>query len=111
MNGASNDGTMAYDEAGSVDNRLSLTPSQFPFTKDWTDGSTYTLTVQVRQISPGEFEVVKADSQGAPGEEEPGNQEQPTGEQQEAAGAEGGGEEEAPGNYPNPAVAKMMQKG
>lgn len=96
---------MPYDEAGATDNRLSLTPSQFEFTKDWRDGETYTLTVEVRQISPGEFEVVKADAQGAPESEEPGNTEQPSGEQQESAGGEG----ESPANYPNPAVAKMMQ--
>lgn len=101
-----NDGIMSYDEAGATDNRLSLTPSQFPFTKDWKNGSTYKMTVEVRQISDGEFEVIKADAQGAPAEtEEPGTQEQPSGDQQ-AAGA---GEGETPGNYPNPAVAKMMQ--
>lgn len=104
MNG---DGTLPYDEAGATDNRLSLNPGQFDFTKDWEDGSTYTITAKVRQISPGEFEVVEAEAQGSPppGEkEEPGMEEQASGEQQESAG-------ESPGNYPNPAVAKAMQKG
>jgi hypothetical protein len=101
------DGTMGYDEGGAVDNRLSLTPDQFPFTKDWKDGSTYSLSVQIRQISPGEFEVVKADEAGEPTAPEPGNEEQPSGEQQTTTEPEG----ESPSDYPNPAVAKMMSKG
>lgn len=51
------------EEAGAVDNRLSLVPSDFPVIEDWQDGEEYDLSdlgsdTKLRQISPGEFEVV-----------------------------------------------------
>lgn len=51
------------DDPGAIDNRLSLNPDDFPVIQDWVDGETYTLSelgseVEIRQISPGEFEVV-----------------------------------------------------
>lgn len=49
------------EEAGALDNRLSLNPND-PMWKDkvgeWEDGQEYNVTLKVRQISPGEFEVV-----------------------------------------------------
>lgn len=49
-------------EAGLEDNRLSLDPNQ-PDWKDtlasWEDGGEYTVTAKIRQISPGEFQVVE----------------------------------------------------
>jgi hypothetical protein len=47
-------------DPGAVDNRLSLDPNNVDWADaiaDWEDGSEYTLTVKVTQISPGEFEV------------------------------------------------------
>lgn len=97
------DGTLAYDEAGASDNRLSLNPDQFEVTKDWEDGNTYNLALKVRQISPGEFEVIEATAAGEK-PEEPGTEEQPQ--------AQPNNEDiEQPGNYPNPAVSKMMKRG
>lgn len=51
------------EEPGAVDNRLSLVPSDFPVIEDWEDGETYDLSelgddVTLRQISPGEFEII-----------------------------------------------------
>lgn len=47
-------------EPGSIDNRLSLNPSD-PKWQDkidsWQDGEKYTITVNVTQLSPGEYEV------------------------------------------------------
>lgn len=48
-------------DPGAVDNRLSLDPGDPRWAKqikDWEDGTDYTLKVKLRQISPGEFEVV-----------------------------------------------------
>jgi len=89
------------DEAGASDNRLSLNPSQFPITEDWQDGQTYTVTLKVEQVSPGEFEVLSADSPGAEKPAEPGMTEQPEGEPVE--------EEKEAAGPPNPAVRRMMQ--
>jgi len=47
-------------DPGAVDNRLSLDPNNVDWADeiaDWEDGSEYTLTIKVTQISPGEFEV------------------------------------------------------
>lgn len=65
----------AGPEPGELDNRLSLTPSQFPAVKGWKDGETYELSdlgegVKLRQISPGEFEVVPPPGGTVAGEEE-----------------------------------------
>lgn len=75
------DATM--DEAGAQDNRMSLDPSN-PQWKDtvgsWEDGKTYTMTVTLRQISPGEFEVLKAQAENeSPAEDstESGEEEMP----------------------------------
>lgn len=51
------------EEPGAVDNRLSLVPSDFPVIEDWADGEEYDLSdlgsdTKLRQISPGEFEVI-----------------------------------------------------
>lgn len=50
-------------EPGAVDNRLSLVPSDFPMTETWEDGMEYDLSelgpdTKIRQISPGEYEVI-----------------------------------------------------
>lgn len=87
------------DEAGATDDRLSLTPSKFPVIEDWEDGQTYTLSVKVEQISPGEFKVLTATS-GAGAPEEPGTEQQTQGEQVN--------EEKEPAGPPNPAVQRMM---
>lgn len=91
------------DEAGAAEDRLSLTPSKYPFTESWKDGQTYTITVEVQQISPGEFQIMDAKSPGAATPEEPGTQVQPE--------AEENNEAEAPAGPPNPAVRGMMQSG
>lgn len=49
-----------HSDAGSVDNRLTINPNdkRWTFAADWADGNDYTVKVKLRQISPGEFEVV-----------------------------------------------------
>jgi hypothetical protein len=93
-------GNPMADEAGAQDDRLSLTPSKFPIVADWEDGQTYTITLKVEQISPGEFQVLSADKPGTPQLEEPGTEQQPEGEPVN--------EEKAPAGPPNPAVQRMM---
>lgn len=88
------------DEAGATDDRLSLTPSKFPIIEDWEDGQKYTITLEVEQISPGEFQVFSATSPGAATNEEPGTERQPEGEPVN--------EEKEPVGPPNPAVQRMM---
>lgn len=59
-------GTSSADagiEPGTVDNRLSLDPSDTRWAKSvdsWEDGEEYELTLSVKQISPGEYEVMSA---------------------------------------------------
>lgn len=63
----------ADEEAGSYDNRLSLDPNdeRWPFVADWEDDEEYTVTLRIRQISPGEFEVLEAETEDyEEGEEE-----------------------------------------
>lgn len=84
-------------EPGAVDNRLSLVPSQFPMTEDWIDGETYDLSelgsdTQIRQISPGEFELI------------PGASTRQAAVDEEAAPAP------TRGRYSNPAVASMADE-
>ncbi len=75
-----NEGAVTPEEPGAVDNRLSITPSDFPAVAEWEDGQEYDISelgegVKLRQISPGEFEVMpgsEAENAGeaaAPGEE------------------------------------------
>ena len=98
---------MAQDEAGATDNRLSLDPNdpQWKEAMDsWEDGGTYTLKeVQVRQVSPGEFQVLGAEV-GETGMEEEGQQEAPEPEESPTTGLMG---KAAPGS-PNPAVNRLM---
>jgi len=54
-------------DPGAVDNRLSLDPSHPDWKdeiEDWEDGEEYDLKVKVRQLSPGEFEVLEVKPQG-----------------------------------------------
>ncbi len=97
MNGQIN----VQEEAGSTDNRLSLSPGEFPQIKDWEDGSKYTVTLTVVQQSPGEFDVVSVDTAGEAEAEEAAPEAQ----------AEPAGEGEGEGGYPNPAVRRMMRGG
>jgi len=56
-------------EVGANDNVLRLNPEDFPQVSEWEDGETYELSelegAKLRQISPGEFEIIPP----APGEE------------------------------------------
>jgi len=63
---------MREDEPGAYDNRLSLDPhdERWPFVLQWEDGEEYTLSIRVRQISPGEFEVLGAEEVGGTETEE-----------------------------------------
>jgi len=66
-------------DPGAEDNRLSLDPNNPDWKEaiaDWEDGQEYELSVKVRQISPGEFEVIEvtpesesSDEEAAPEEE------------------------------------------
>lgn len=91
------------DEAGAAEERLSLTPSKYPFVEDWEDGQTYTITLKVQQISPGEFQVMSATTPGDGTPEEPGTETQPE--------AEPNNEETPPPGPVNPAVRGMMMTG
>jgi len=102
---------LTQDEAGASDNRLSLdlNDSAFDFTKDWADGQDYTLSnVRVRQLSPGEFEVISAEAGGAAEEEAPDERRGSMGEAAEEAepntAATGGA------GFRNPAIANIMAK-
>lgn len=91
--------SMMQAEPGAGDNRLSLSPNDpaFDFVKAWEDGKSYTLTVTVTQVSPGEFEVVSA--KPGPEPEEGIGEESTEGGEAEATESEG---------YRNPAIAKLM---
>lgn len=100
---------MAKEEPGASENRMSFDPNDpaFDFAKDWQDGNTYRMTVEVTQVSPGEFEVNSAREIGGTTEGEP---EEPS----EGAMAEAGPSPEPDlsttggDGYRNPAIAKIM---
>lgn len=88
----------AIDEPGEIENRLSINPSDEKYADtvgQWEDGKVYVFKeVHARQVSSGEFEVLKAIPEES--DEEPPDVE----------------EEEAPaeaGDYHNPAVSGMMK--
>jgi hypothetical protein len=87
------------DEGGSQDNRLSLNPTddRWPFVGSWEDGKNYTVTLKINQVSPGEFEVLSAESEGSA---EPGD----TATEDKTEGAM-----PTRSGYSNPAVAGMME--
>jgi hypothetical protein len=97
-------GTTLGNEPGAIDNRLSLSESDFPMIEEWQDNQTYSLSelgdAKLRQISPGEFEVMPGSPPTEAGEE-PGTTEQPE--------APPNNEEKPADEYPNPAVARMMR--
>lgn len=87
-------------EAGEIENRMSVNPNEFPDVSAWEDGMEYEVTAKVRQVSPGEFEIVELSGKAT--------------EQEEAEEIELGDESPAPakpkkGRYPNPAVAGLME--
>lgn len=74
------DTMMNADEPGAVDNRLSISPAEFPVIQKWRDGVLYDLAdlgegVKLRQISPGEFEVVPGTMVAAEVEDEDADEE------------------------------------
>lgn len=99
MDTADNDMAMEA-EPGATDSQLTLSPADYAFTKDWEDGQTYKLTIEVTQVAPGQFRVdTAAPSEIASEEEGPATEE------------EAGYEQPTNSNtYSNPAVAKMMAK-
>lgn len=86
-------------EAGQIDNRLSLDPSDTRWQKllgGWDDGGEYTVTMTINQISPGEFEVKSM-------------KEAPEDEAKEDVGDDKGEDKGADyGGNENPALAKLM---
>lgn len=51
-------------ESGAIDNLLTLNPNdeRWPAVLNWKDDATYTFSnVKVRQVSPGQFEVISAE--------------------------------------------------
>lgn len=52
-------GAEQTNNPGELDNRMSISVGSFPVIEQWEDGKLYRLDVLVRQVSPGEFEVVK----------------------------------------------------
>lgn len=94
--------TGMQDEAGAQDNRLSLSPSDpkwSDFVGSWKDGQKYSLTVDVRQISPGEFEVIDAKETEGTAEADDNAAEDTA----ESPAAKAGG-------YSNPAIDGMMNE-
>lgn len=86
-------------EPGASDNRLTWSPGDYPETQEWQDGQQYTVTLTIRQTSPGEAEVLSLASkdnqqeEGAPVESEEAGVTEPT----------------SSNDYPNPAVGRLMQ--
>ena len=107
-----NDGTPSYnpgDEAGAEDNRISVNPNDPQWKDDigsWKDGSEYPIpTGTMKQISPGEFAIVKASFKAAPVEEEtPTEEAAPTEEAEPSPG-----EAENMGSM-SPAAAAVMAR-
>lgn len=94
-------------EPGAVSNRLSLDVSdpKFTFAQNWEDGKTYRLaSVEIRQVSPGEFEVMEATEGG----EAEGAGDADSGVA-EAGEAETGGMGNQGQAYPNPAIDRMAR--
>lgn len=93
-------GQMMNDEAGELDNRLSLNPNDDRWKSTlgaWKDGEKYTVTLSIQQVSPGEFEVVSLEAQEAP--TEPAEEETESGAPAAKAGP----------TYPNPAIQKELE--
>lgn len=103
---------MPMDEQGASDNRMSLNPHSYldGEMEEWKDNTMYVLNgVQVRQISPGEFEIVGVASGKAVSDDQ--EQEPETMDEGEPSDAGGMPEQGSEASYPNPAVAKMMDEG
>lgn len=99
----------AEDEAAADDNRLSLNPNDERWSEDLSglaDGGEATLTLRVRQVSPGEFQVLDMDA-CEPGE---GNEEATEEVQTERpdVGAGGAPMHQATRGLTNPAIVAMM---
>lgn len=94
-------GGAARDEAGSQDNILELNPNDenFAFAKDWEDGKEYMIEgLRVRQVSPGKFTPLSAES-GEPCEDMGGMMDE----------GESGAMGRASEKYSNPAVAGLAK--
>lgn len=88
------------NEAGGSDNTLTWSPGDFPETQEWEDGQEYTVTLTIRQTSPGQAEVLSmGNKEAAEAEEGP--------EPSEEAGVT---EPTNSNSYPNPAVARLMAR-
>lgn len=90
------------DEAGSSDNTLTWSPGDFPETQKWQDGEEYTVSLRIRQTSPGQAEVLSLSSTGSTDEGEEGPE----------PSEEAGYTEPTNGNSysANPAVARLMAR-
>ena len=99
MNGQEQDPNA--EEAGAEDNLLHLDPNDptFEFASEWKDDQEYNVNLKVRQISPGEFEVISGEEGDAV-----------EGETKDEGAAETG-EEAAPGaNGRNPAIREAIAR-
>lgn len=99
--------TMADSEAAADDSRLSLNPNDERWAsqiEDWEDGMEYTVTLTIRQTSPGEFVVQEMSSGEATEESAP--EETEAGEESEAPAAATA--PQATRGITNPAVVAMM---
>lgn len=97
-------------EPGAVENRISLNPNDPEFQSvvgDWENGNFYTLNdVRVEQISPGEFKVIKIGSGSLASATAPEETPEPQGPEEAEAPQAG----QTGVSYPNPAVAKLMNR-
>lgn len=88
-------------ESGALDNVLTLNPNdeRWPAVLQWKDDQTYTFTnVKVRQVSPGQFEVISAET--GPEENE--------GAAEDQAAERASSKQPPTGSYPNPGVEKLQ---
>jgi hypothetical protein len=75
------DGAAQVKDPGAEDNLLSLDPNDPNWAEEiaeWEDGQEYDLDVKVRQISPGQFEVLQAVPKSESPAEEENEPETPT---------------------------------
>jgi hypothetical protein len=100
-------GTMGEEEPGTVENRLSVNVNDERWSsavESWEDGQEYEATVKLRQIGPGEFEVLSmdtADEYEEDGEIEPGDEAPKTAEATKDRAVKG---------VTNPAVIGLLGK-
>lgn len=103
------DGTMMHagDDPGAVDNRLTIDPNGNWGAKvtAWEDGEEYDVKLRIRQLAPGEFEVISLTSYGDTEAPEPETEDAA---EEEALKTPEAKMSKAPRGMINPAVQAML---